>query len=53
MSRSYLFVLLSVFGLFFLQLYGSDVPYATFISVVLLCFIVGATLYKLKRHPNR
>ncbi len=53
MSRSYLFVLLSVFALFFLQLYGNDVPYAPFLSLLLLCFIVGATLYKLKRHPNR
>lgn len=53
MSRSYILVLLSVFALFFLQLYGTEIPFALPMSVALIVLIIGATLFQLKRKPNR
>lgn len=52
MTRSYVFVLLAVFGLFFLQLYGKNVPYGPFISIGLIGFIIVLTIFQLKRKPN-
>ncbi|TCI39791.1 hypothetical protein EVJ29_03905 [Exiguobacterium sp. SH4S7] len=53
MSRSYILVLLSVFALFFLQLFGDDLPWAFPASIALIILIVGATLFQLRRTPNR
>lgn len=53
MSRSYILVLLSVFALFFLQLYGDDLQWALPVSIALVALIVGATLFQLRRKPNR
>ncbi|MEW8966841.1 hypothetical protein [Exiguobacterium alkaliphilum] len=53
MNRSYLLVLLSVFVLFFLQLYAGEAPYTLPLSIVLVVLIVGATLLQLRRKPNR
>lgn len=53
MSRSYILVLLSVFALFFLQLFGDDLPWAFPASIVLIILIVAATLVQLRRTPNR
>ncbi|MCT4782318.1 MULTISPECIES: hypothetical protein [Exiguobacterium] len=46
MTRSYAIVLLAVFGLFFLQLYGRQLPYATLLSILLLGVIIIATVLK-------
>lgn len=53
MNRSYVLVLLSVFALFFLQLYAGDAPYMLPLSIVLVILILGATLFQLRRKPNR
>lgn len=53
MNRSYVLVLLSVFVLFFLQLYAGEAPYTLPLSIVLIVLIVGATLLQLRRKPNR
>ncbi|WP_214844668.1 hypothetical protein [Exiguobacterium sp. s150] len=53
MNRSYVLVLLSVFVLFFLQLYAGEAPYTLALSIVLVVLIVGATLLQLRRKPNR
>ncbi|MFL9649243.1 hypothetical protein [Exiguobacterium chiriqhucha] len=52
MNRSYILVLLSVFALFFLQLYAGDAPYTLLLSIVLVVLIIGATLFQLRRKPN-
>jgi len=53
MNRSYVLVLLSVFVLFFLQLYAGEPPYTLPLSIVLVVLMVGATLLQLRRKPNR
>lgn len=53
MNRSYVLVLLSVFVLFFLQLYAGEAPYTLPLSIILVVLIVGATLLQLRRKPNR
>lgn len=53
MNRSYVLVLLSVFVLFFLQLYAGEAPYTLPLSIVLVVLIVWATLLQLRRKPNR
>lgn len=53
MNRSYVLVLLSVFALFFLQLYAGDAPYTLPLSVVLVVLIIGATLFQFRRKSNR
>lgn len=53
MSRSYILVLLSVFALFFLQLFADDLPWALPASLSLIVLIVGATLVQLRRTRNR
>ncbi|WP_199666836.1 hypothetical protein [Exiguobacterium sp. AM39-5BH] len=53
MNRSYVLVLLSVFALFFLQLYAGDAPYTLPLSIVLVVLILGATLFQIRRKPNR
>ncbi|WP_201739904.1 hypothetical protein [Exiguobacterium sp. SL-9] len=53
MTRSYVLVLLAVFALFFLQLYAREEAYSTPASIVLVILILGATLFQLRRKPNR
>lgn len=53
MSLSYVLVLLSVFALFYLQLFGDNLAWALPASIALVILILGATLFQLRRKPNR
>ena len=52
MTRSYVIVLFAVFALFFLQLFGKDVPFGLPISLGLILLIVLLTISQLRQKPN-
>lgn len=52
MTRSYIIVLLAVFALFFLQLFGEDVPFGLPLSIGLIVLILVLTVVQFRRKPN-